>query len=168
MFETLLKESYVKFRVAAVVFRTNVRLSAEGAHGDGVVIERHKVVWEGAVHVANAVKFGRDHAGEEGNEEGASERINEVLAAVELRHNHVLSVKNSRQRQVQTTGDLQMRVMRQVALKANEQRVLDVERRWEWSERVRPHIGNDFEKFRRYFVWKMSKFWAIFYFVFFN
>lgn len=47
------------------VSRTDVRLTAEGTDGDGVLVQRHQVVAEAAVHVVRAVELGWMWAREE-------------------------------------------------------------------------------------------------------
>lgn len=88
-------------QLRGVVARTNVWLAAERANRHRVLIQRWKVVAESSVHVANAVELRRQQTREARNEACTHERVEQVLAAVELRYDDTLAVVNARQRDVE-------------------------------------------------------------------
>lgn len=63
--------------LGAVVAGADVRLAAEGAHGDGVFVQGGQIVREGSVHVAYAVEAGRQNAGKYRDEARAEQGLEE-------------------------------------------------------------------------------------------
>lgn len=87
-------------KLCSVIPRTNIRFSTERTNRHRVLIQRWQVVAEGSIHVANAVKFWRHETREGRDEASAHKRVEQILAAVELRHDDTLAVVNARQRDV--------------------------------------------------------------------
>lgn len=71
---------------------TDVVLPRKRTDRHRVLVDRGQVVRERAIHVPHAVKSRWHQAAEHGNEAGAQQSLEQILAAVEVRHDHVLAV----------------------------------------------------------------------------
>lgn len=90
----------------------DVGLAAEWADRDRVLVECRQVVGEGSVHVTHTVELRWDDAGEAGDETRAKQRVEQVLAGVEVRNDDTFAVVDARQRDVKLAIDSEMSVFR--------------------------------------------------------
>jgi len=135
----------------------DVALSAEGADRDGVLVERGQVVTEAAVHVADPVELRGQEAGEDGDESAGGKRLQKVLLAVEVRHDHVLAVVHPGQRDVQLAVDALVGVLREVLLQALDQDFLNVKRRAERAQGPRSRLADHPQEVRRDLTCRQSR-----------
>lgn len=106
---------------------TDVTFSREGTHRDRVLIDGGQVIRESAIDVPNAVKARRQKATEHWNEAGTEQSLAQVVATIEMRHDHILSIVDSRQRYVDLAVDPFVSIRWQVLLKAIQQDCVDIE-----------------------------------------
>lgn len=155
------RSTYMK-QLRTVVTRTNVALAAKRTNRHRVLVQHRQIVRERAVHVAHAAELGRNVPGEHRNPAGAQQRLQQLLATVEMRNDHILAAPEARQRDVQLAVDQLVRVRRQELLQALEQTVLDVERRTERLQFVGARLVDDAKEVGGELAWKMgAEIWGL-------
>lgn len=108
---------YMK-QLRTLVPRANVVLPGKWTDGHCVVIDCGQIVTEGSVNITHAMEPGRQQSTKHGNEAGAQQGLEEILAAVEVRHNHIFTVVDSGQGDVHLSVDPFVGILGQVFLES--------------------------------------------------